>query len=265
MKEDRTFKKIFSDISFLWQFSLDDFKGKYAGSFAGAAWAVVQPLTTIVLYWFVFQKGFRSQPVTDVPFILWLIAGLLPWLFFSDVIANTTPSMVEYSYLVKKVKFNIDILPLVKIISGVLVHLILVAFMIGMFIAYGFKIDRYYLQIPYYLLYMLLLLAGISYFVNTLYVFFRDTVQIVAILLQVCFWTTPIVWSIDIMSGTIQRIVSKTPFYYMVTGYRDIFVNKKWFFEYGVWNIYFWGIAILVFIIGITTFNKCRKHFADVL
>lgn len=265
MEKNKTIKDFFSDISFLWQFSLDDFKGKYAGSLAGAAWAVVQPLTTIVLYWFVFQKGFKSQPVTNVPFILWLVAGLLPWLFFSDVIANTTPSMVEYSYLVKKVKFNIEILPLVKIVSGGLVHLILVLFMVAMFAIYGFKIDRYYLQIPYYLLYILILLAGISYFVNTIYVFFRDAIQIVSILLQVCFWTTPIVWSIDIMGESIQSIVNKTPFYYMVTGYRDIFVNKVWFWQYGLWNIYFWSIAIVVFLIGLITFNKCRKHFADVL
>ena len=89
-------KNLCNDIVFLWQFSLDDFKSKYAGSAACAAWAILQPLSTIILYWFVFQIGFKSQPVTSVPFVLWLVAGLLPWLFFSEAIANAT-SALAYS------------------------------------------------------------------------------------------------------------------------------------------------------------------------
>lgn len=104
-------RQIRSDIIFLLEFSLDDFRSKYAGSAGGALWALVQPLSTILLYWFVFQICFHSGDVSDHPFILWLISGLMPWFFVSDAISASTSSMVEYSYLVEKVRFNIDILP----------------------------------------------------------------------------------------------------------------------------------------------------------
>ena len=198
--------QIRNDIAFLLEFAIDDFKGKYAGSVGGVVWAIIQPISTIILYWFVFQLGFKSQPVIGIPFILWLISGLLPWLFLSDTIANATSSLVDYSYLVKKIKFNIYILPLVKIVSGLFVHFVLLGFVIGMFALYGRSVDIYYLQIPYYLLFTVVILSGVCYLTSTLFVFFRDTIQVVSILLQIIFWTTPIVWSLDIMNTEIQNM-----------------------------------------------------------
>ena len=96
------------DWQFLVQFSIDDFRNKYAGSLMGVTWAFVQPLMTIVIYWFIFQVGFHSQPVENYPFVLWLVAGIIPWFFISEAVTGVTPSLAEYSYLVKKVLFNIE-------------------------------------------------------------------------------------------------------------------------------------------------------------
>ena len=108
------FKKKMHKASFIWQFAWDDFKAKYAGSALGAAWAFLQPVITIVLYWFVFQLGFKSAPVKDFPYILWLASGIVPWFFATEAITNATICFSEYSYLVKKVLFNINILPIVE-------------------------------------------------------------------------------------------------------------------------------------------------------
>ena len=66
----------------IWNLAKNDFKTKYAGSFFGILWAFVQPIVTILLYWFVFQVGLRSGDVSDVPFVLWLMCGLIPRYFF---------------------------------------------------------------------------------------------------------------------------------------------------------------------------------------
>lgn len=258
-------KKYLSDIGFLWQFSLDDFKKKYAGSVGGVAWAVLQPLFTVALYWFVFQVGLKSGSVTQVPFILWLIAGLLPWLFISETITNSMSALVDYSYLVKKIRFNINILPLIKIVSGLMVHLILVGIMVLMYIGYGLSVSLYYLQTLFYLAYTVLLVAGIAYLTCTMYAFVKDILQIVSLLLQAFFWTTPIVWQLDIMGENIQKIVRLSPFYYIVSGYRDCFINHVWFWERGAANLYYWFIAVGFLALGVYTFSKCRRHFADVL
>ena len=85
------------DWQFLAQFSIDDFRNKYAGSLMGVTWAFVQPLMTIVIYWFIFQVGFHSQPVENYPFVLWLVAGIIPWFFISEAVTGVTPSLAEYS------------------------------------------------------------------------------------------------------------------------------------------------------------------------
>lgn len=86
----------------IFRLSKNDFMVKYAGSYFGIIWAFVQPMVTILLYWFVFQMGFRSGAVGETPFVLWLIAGMIPWFYFSDAISTGTNSLIEYSYLVKK-------------------------------------------------------------------------------------------------------------------------------------------------------------------
>ena len=258
-------KKTLNEFIFIWQFAIDDFKAKYAGSVLGTTWAFLQPIITMILYWFVFQMGFKSQPVANFPFILWLMAGLVPWFLISEAIPGATASMVEYSYLVKKVLFNIKILPLAKIVSVLLVQFVLIVFMIICYAIGGYYPDIYYLQLPVYLIYMIILVAGISYITATLYVFFKDTVQIVAIILQIVFWLTPIVWDFSVMPAIVQKILRFNPIYYIVNGYRNVFVYKNAMGQGIVMQIYYWAVAFAILWIGLKLFNKCKDHFADVL
>ena len=197
----------------------NDFKTRYAGSYFGTFWAFVQPVVTILVYWFVFSVGFRSN--TDelgVPFVLYLVAGIVPWFFFSDALSGGTNSLLEYNYLVKKVVFNISVLPVVKIISALFVH--------GFFV----------------------LLASIG--------------------LQVGVWLTPIMWVSESMIGAnslLYKILQLNPVFYIVSGYRDAFIIKRWFFERPVWTLYFWIFAICCFLFGNWIFKRLRVHFADVL
>ena len=206
-------KKLTSDIAFVWQFAIDDFKSKYAGSALGSLWAFLQPIVTIVLYWFVFQLGFKSQPVADFPFILWLITGLVPWFFISESIVNATTSLRDYSYLVKKVLFNIDILPIAKVLSTLLVQFVLILFAVICFWIGGYNPDPHYIQVVFYLLYMFIFTAGISYITSTLYVFFNDTIQVTSLVIQAVFWLTPIVWDFGIMPEAARNILIYNPVY----------------------------------------------------
>ena len=157
-------EKLKGNLFFVSQFALDDFKTKYAGSVLGFFWAFVQPVITVLIYWFIFQIGFKNGDVDGYPFILWLVSGLLPWFFVSDSITNATSSLVEYSYLVKKVLFNINILPVARVVSVFFVQLFLIGFTAILFIVYGQMPSVYWLQLVYYIVYMLLVCIGISYF-----------------------------------------------------------------------------------------------------
>ena len=100
----------------------NDLQAKFAGSYLGRIWAYVHPLVTIVLYWFVFQFGLRSGNVSNHPFILFLMAGLVPWFYFSEAWNGASASLLEYNYLVKKVVFNVSFLPILKVCSALFVH-----------------------------------------------------------------------------------------------------------------------------------------------
>lgn len=253
------------DWQFIYQFSIDDFRNKYAGSMMGVTWAFIQPLMTIIIYWFIFQVGFHSQPIDNYPFILWLISGLIPWFFISECITGVTTSLVEYSYLVKKVVFNINILPMVRVMSCFLVQIFLVVITVLLFVFWGYYPDIYYLQLPYYMAYMILLLIGIGYCTAALYPFFKDLLQIVNIVMQVIFWLTPIVWDFDIMPEMIKKVLIFNPIYYIIEGYRNIFVYKEVFWANWKMGIYYWGIVIILLLIGRQIFQKMKIHFADVL
>ena len=252
--------------------SVNDFKTKFAGSYLGIIWAFVQPVITILVYWFVFEKGMKPAAIrdaagTEVPYVLWLIAGMVPWFFFSDALSGGTRALLDYSYLVKKVVFKIDILPIVKIVSAVFVHLFFLAFAVLLYTLYGYYPDVYTLQVLYYSVCLFVLVMGISYLTSAVVVFFRDLNQVINIVLQVGVWVTPIMWNIDTMdiSPVLKNLLKLNPLYYIVQGYRDAFIGKVAFFERWELTIYFWVVTIVFVALGTHVFKKLRMHFADVL
>jgi ABC-type polysaccharide/polyol phosphate export systems, permease component len=250
----------------IWSLSKNDFKTKYAGSYLGIIWAFIQPIITIVVYWIVFQFGLKAgSPIEGIPFVIWFTAGLIPWFFFSEALMNATTCMMEYSYLVKKVVFKISILPIVKIMSSLFVHLVFVSFIILLYLIYGFYPTIYLIQLIYYSFCIFFLSLAISYITASIIVFFKDLSQIITIILQIGMWMTPIMWSYTIVPEKYQWIVKLNPMYYVVEGYRDTFIKHIWFWNRYYQTVYFWIISLAMFAIGALIFKKLKAHFADVL
>lgn len=258
-------RELYKNRSLIMNLSKNDFKTKYAGSYLGIFWAFVQPVITVLIYWFVFEVGFRSAPVENFPFVLWLVVGLVPWFFFSEAWVNATHSLIEYSYLVKKVVFKISILPLVKIISALFVHIFFIGFTILLYCIYGQNLTIHVVQVLYYSICTFFLALGLSYLTSAIIPFLKDFGQIIGILLQIGIWMTPIMWSYNIIPLKYQWILKLNPMYYIVEGYRDTFINHIWFWERYNQTMYFWGISAIIFVVGMMLFKKLKPHFSDVL
>lgn len=262
------FRDIYRNRKLILDLANKDFKSRYAASYLGIIWAFVQPIVTVTIYILVFQLGFKAQPVRNVPYALWLVVGIVPWLFFQEALLSATNSLIEFSYLVKKVVFKISVLPMVKIISALYVHIFFVGVAIILYFAFGNTPHIYMIQVIYYTFAAVVLVLGFSYITASMVVFFRDLGQIVSILLQFGMWLTPIMWNIDDlewMTPVIQRFLKFNPMYYITSGYRDAFLNKVWFWEKQTWTIYFWAATIVIWLLGTMTFKRLEKHFADVL
>ena len=120
--------ELYDNRRLIWKLAKNDFKKRYAGSYLGFIWAMVQPVVTVVMYWFVFDNFFgqKAQMLStgiSMPYVLYLTAGLVPWFYFTEALTNGTTALLEYNYLVKKVVFKISILPIIKIIAATFIHL----------------------------------------------------------------------------------------------------------------------------------------------
>ena len=256
---------LFKSRSLVYSLARRDIRSGYLGSYLSFFWAFVQPMITILLLWFVFDIGFRVPPVGEYPFILWLIAGIIPWFFFAESLGNATNSILEYSYLVKKVVFKVSVIPVIKILSALFIHLFFIVIIFLAFLAYGYRPRLCNLQIFYYLFATIVLVLGLSWITSSLIIFVKDVGQVVAMFLQCGFWFTPILWNIDMVPEKYQTMMKLNPVYYITEGYRNSFISGIWFWEYPRWTLEFWILTGIIFILGAIIFLKLRPHFADVL
>jgi teichoic acid transport system permease protein len=250
----------------------NDLKNRFAGSVFGTVWAFIQPIVTILVYYFVFGVAMRGGSAAEggAPFVLYLVSGIIPWLYFQEGLINGTNSFLEYSYLVKKVVFDISVLPVVKLLGATVVHGFFLLFVMILFACYGYYPDIYYLELLYYAGCLFLLILAMAYVTSSVVVFFRDLNQFVSIGLQVGVWLTPIMWEAGMLDGyswggIVLKILKLNPVYYIVHGYRNAFIDKRWFFEDPLWTLYFWCFLIACFLFGNSVFHRLKNHFADVL
>lgn len=259
-------RELYQNRELIWSLAKNDFKTKYAGSYLGIIWAFIQPIVTILIYWFVFGFGLKAgSPIEGVPFIFWFMAGLIPWFFFQDSLMNSTNCMVEYSYLVKKVVFKISILPIIKILSSLFVHIVFLIVLLIIGVVYHFYPTVMTIQLVYYSFCTFFLVLGISYATSAIVLFFKDLMQLIVIFLQIGMWMTPIMWSYTLIPEKYQWIAKLNPFYYIAEGYRDTLINHVWFWQRYFQTIYFWIIAFAFFTGGAIIFKKLKPHFSDVL
>lgn len=271
---DRMFiipRELFHSRKLIWKLSKNDFKKRYAGSYLGFVWALVQPVVTVVMYWLVFDKVFNTKAQmlasgVEVPYVLYLTAGLVPWFYFSEAITNGTSALLEYSYLVKKVVFNISILPIIKLIAATFIHLFFVAVLLVVAVCYGYYPTVYTVQVFYYSFCLFVLVLAMSYCTCAIAVFFRDLIQIINIGLQVGMWATPVLWDINMLSNDkLITLFKLNPLVYIVNGYRNAIYGDEWFFEHFYSSTYFWIFTVTLFCVGSLIFKRLKVHFADVL
>ena len=242
-----------------------DFADRYTGSFLGMLWAFLEPLAMMGIMWAVFSLGLKVRPSGDVPFVAYLFTGMVAYNFFSETVSSSAGVIRSYSFLVKKVKFRVAILPIVKINSALLVHFIFLFIVMGVIMASGIRPSLYWLQAAYYMFSLLFLLLGLGWLLSALGVFIRDIANVVQICVTFGFWLTPIFWNKEMLPDEYERFLYLNPMYYIVQGYRDSFLYHIPLWERPVPALYFWTLSISTLLAGILVFKKLRPHFADIL
>lgn len=257
-------KQIYLNKFIIWELTKRDFKMMYISNLLGLSWAILEPLAMMVILWFVFTF-IRSGQATEVPFALFLLAGLIAYDFFNKSLNTATRGISSYGFLINKVNFRAAIIPLVKISSEILMHLIILVIVAIIFIISRIPVTWCWIQVFYYLFATVFLLTGITWLTSSISLFFPDIKYIITIVMRVLFFFTPIFWEIRDIPENMLVYFRLNPLYYIVRGYRDSLLYNVPFWKNPVDTIYFWGIALIFFVIGVLVFKRLRPYFAEMV
>ena len=237
-----------------------DVGGKYKNSFLGVLWSFVNPLLQIAVYAFVFQIIMKSNIEN---YAVYLCCGLVPWQYFSSVVIKGAAVMIDNGNIIKKVYFPREILPISIVTSEGVNFLISTLIILGFVIFGGIGLS---INIIWYFLILAIqymVSIGIAFIVSSLTVYFRDLLHMLGILIQLLFYATPIVYSMESVPEKFHWLVKINPMTYLINGYRDIFYNKTMPDFHGLLISFGMGIVLIVF--GYMLFKKLEKRFAEEL
>ncbi len=244
----------------------NDFKSRYASSQLGVFWAFLRPIVMAGVYIFIFSVVARATPVSGIyPYAFWLLPGLIAWFVFSEGVSSGAVTLTEYSYLVKNVRFDITILPAVKVVSAFIVHTFFIGLIFVLYIIWGLPLKWQMLQLPYYYLAMFCLTLALARIMSALQPFFKDLSPALEILLLVLMWACPVMWDLSMLPEKYQIFFRLNPLYHVVTGYRGSMMGLAWFWENPAQLVYFWAVTLGLDVLGRYEFKKLSVHFADLL
>ncbi len=239
-----------------------DILARYRGSFGGSWWTVLNPLLLMSTYYFVFGRVLKTK-FEGGSYILYFLAGILPWLAFSEAVGRSPSIMLEYRSFVKKLVFPLETLPMNLMIAGAVTEGIgLVIFTAGLLYA-RHAVPLSVLWLPALIVPQLLLTVGICWFLASLGVFLRDLGQIIGFVLTAWFFLTPICYPESQLHGTMLTVLSYNPFFVLVRGYRAIFLENHAPDLVPLAALWIAGLALA--ILGHAFFHKMRRSFADVI
>lgn len=242
-----------------------DIRVRYAGSFFGLLWVIINPLIQLLIYSFVFAIVLRVRlgpQYVGVNYTSWLLAGLLPWMFFADAVGRAPTAVLDNQQLVKKTTFPSSYFQIVQILSSTFQHIIaMIIYLVYLEVVHPFKIYMLPLMfIPFIL--EVLIIAGIGWAVSSINVYVRDVQQVVIVILNVMFYLTPIIYPENAVPVVFQRILQFNPLYFIVESYRQILLGGTMSFT-GAWQCIVF--AFLAFVSGYYLFRRLKRGFVDVL
>ena len=252
--------------SLLFQLVRRDFEQRFIGSAIGWIWGLIHPLVLLIVWTFVFSRCLHVAPPPGVPsYPLFIFAGMLPWILFSDTVQRSASSLLDQSNLITKTVFPAEIVPVSVFLSSLVSHILALALMIA---ATGVVVNRisvFLVLLPVYMFLVGLFAVGLGWVFASLHVYLRDTAQMLSVLLTFWFWLTPIMFTEDQFpkAAWSHLLLRMNPMFYVVRAYRSVLLtsNMPRPADFAVLTVTGCG----VFILGGLFFRYMKRGFADVL
>jgi lipopolysaccharide transport system permease protein len=244
-----------------------DILARYRGSFGDFFWTILNPLLLMATYFFVFGIVLQNRYGADqsrTGFALYFIAGMLPWLAFSEPVGRAASVILEHRNFVKKLVFPLDTLPVNHVLAGLVTELFGAGVFVAALLIIRHTVPAAVLWLPVLLVPQLLFTLGLCWFLAALGVYMRDLGQIMALVLTIWFFITPICYQESTnLSPAVLAVMRQNPLYTLVRGYRAVFLEGH--APELLPLVKLWVIALALFFLGHVWFYRLRKSFADVI
>lgn len=260
-------KKLYSRRYMLKSMAITNLRNRYVGSMFGFLWSILEPLSLFGIYAVVFGVFLKSTPDpvfgTD-SYSLYLLCGLLPWMFFSQTVSASVGDVVSNKSLVtKSVGFPSEIFPVITAITHIISHLIGMLILIVIVVI---TTGRVHLSMPLFILYLFLstvFAVGLGWIFSSIYVYLKDLRPVVSMIMNAWFFFTPIFYSAHIIPPTVMPFFKLNPIYHVVIGYRYALLAGLPLPLADTAYLAF--ISFFTFAIGGIIFRKLKPGFAEVL
>jgi len=259
---DLNLKEVWEYRELLYFLAWKDIKVRYAQTVLGAAWAIIQPLFTMIVFTVVFGM-IAKIPSDNVPYPIFAYSGLLLWTYFSGSISRASNSLLSNSNLLSKVYFPRLLLPLSACLVGLVDYAIASFFLVALMFYYNIFPTLLIILIPLLLLMSFLLAAGGGMWISALSVKYRDVQRGFSFFMQILLYATPIIYPISVISGKYNWILQLNPLTGIIVTHRAVILGNvaiDWI-SLGISAIF----IVLIFISGLIYFKSYERKFADVI
>jgi lipopolysaccharide transport system permease protein len=237
-----------------------DIKVRYKQTFIGAAWSIIRPLLTTIIFTIVFSRIAGLKNPGSAPYALMVFAGMLPWQFFSNSLSESSNSLIGNANLITKVYFPRLIIPSSAVITSLVDLAISFLIMLGLMAFYRFIPSWNILFLPLFILVLFLFSVGIGLYLTAVNVKYRDFRYIIPFIIQFGLYVTPVGFSSAVIKGEWEFIYFLNPMVGIIDGFRWCLLNEPIH-----WHTFGYSMimVVLFLFIGLRYFRKMEKSFAD--
>lgn len=238
-----------------------DIKVRYKQTVLGVAWAVIQPLTTMLLFTLIFGR-LAKMPSDGLPYPVFVYAALLPWTFFANAITTSSNSLVGQQHLISKVYFPRLIIPLSSIGTGLIDFAVSAVIMLLLMIYFDVGWTLNLLAVPLLIIAVIFIALGVGTLLSALTVSYRDFRFVIPFMVQFWMFATPVVYPASLFPEQWRWALYINPMAGLIEGFRSAFLGLPFDLTGILISL---GVAVAIFLLGIFYFEKMERRFADII
>ena len=240
-------------------------KAKVSGMVFSRAWNILNPVLQILVYWIVFDVGLKTGARGNIPYVIWLTVGLLPWMAINQAMTSSANAVFHDASTIKNIAIPLSVIPIKSVVGAWLEHFYSLIVIFAVLVLGRIPFSWHMLEVVYYYAAGFCFLAAFSLITSSIAVVFKDFQRILQSIIRLLFYLSNVVWQPSADSGKLTMLLKLNPLSYLIDGYRNCLVYQTGLWENVPQLCYFWAVTLVLFLLGAALHMKLRDGFIDMI